>query len=190
MNDEKTLTFDIKIKGENNKVIGAIEKAIVVHYDSNIHRQFLPIGFKQNHDVYSLLVCNYPDDNVFQMSIEGSSYCKFTNDELFNNIGVFSDESLEIIKAIPTIVLRPSKEPTDEFAIFGFVTNIERKANELVINFFLLTKVPLKYIYNNMDLLKIKNAPLNHQLEEECYSFYDGNIVQILKSFGLSVPVF
>lgn len=188
MIDEKTLTFDIKIKGDDNEVIGSIEKQINIHYDSNIHRQILPLGFKQNHSLYSILACNYADDNIFQLSIESSSYCKETEDTIVEALGVVTNSVIEKLSGIPTIVLRPSKEAKDEYAMYGFITSIKRNANLLVMNFFLLTKIPLKLIYKEMELLGIRNSRLNNSLEKEMYSFHAGDLSNILCNLGIELP--
>lgn len=181
----------ISLGGQDNTNIGLVNNLDLkeYHYEASISRTFLPLGFKARNDAYSILACEYDDDNAFVLRINKAAVAKDSDTSLVSSIFPFDSETNKKIAPIPTLVMRPFKTPDSEEVLIGYVTSVNYKTDDFELGFFLLAKIPLKLIYDNFDALGVVHAPLRHHLENQIWMFKQGDIRKILNSKGILLPI-
>ena len=163
-----------------------------VTYAADIFRTCLPLGFVGRRDCYSVLICDYDDDNAFilRYSSPGTVFeNKRTPQKFIEEFTPLQGDNLEAIKSVPALVMKPDKsENPSGIAMLGYITDIDTTST-LQMKFFLLTQIPVSALVPYFNELRIRHTDLWNELHEERWNIKAGDIFEILKQAGLNPPI-
>ncbi|MCQ2772949.1 MAG: hypothetical protein MJ238_06755 [Bacilli bacterium] len=156
-------------------------------YGSNIHRQFMPIGFKVDYSFFSIVVCDYDDDNLFVIRKSGERVMTEISSSEFKKIivGKTQEEILKEIKRHPAIIVKPKSD----VAYYGYITSLNVEGGQYVMTYFLLTAFPTKGLLNHGDKFGLDVRPLHNDLEEERWIVHNGDVRELLRNEGIELPI-
>lgn len=161
-------------------------------YSSDIFRTYLQPGFVGRRDCYSILICDYDDDNAFVLrysSLKTAFEEKRTPEKLITKFTPFTEDKIKALLRVPALVMKPdkSKSPSGK-AMLGYLVSIEGTMPKQM-RFFLLTQFPVSAIVSHFDVLQIKHSDLWSELHEERWNIKEGNIFELLEQVGINPPI-
>lgn len=161
-------------------------------YSSDVFRTCLPLGFVGQRDCYSVLICDYDDDNAFTLRYSNRNAAfedKRTPEKYIDRYTPFTDDKIKALLQVPTLVMRPdrSRSPSG-IAMLGYLVSINVKT-PIEMRFFLLTQIPVSTLVPYFSRLQIKHSDLWNELHEERWNIKEGNIFDILESIGIKPPL-
>lgn len=163
-----------------------------VTYAADLFRTFLPLGFVGRKDCYSVLICDYDDDNAFILRYSSPQTVfenKRTHQKFIDEFSPLQGDNLEAIKSVPVLVMKPDKSPAPSgVALLGYITDFDT-TSLIQMKFFLLTQIPIVDLLPHFDALHIRHTDLWNEIHEERWNIKSGNIFELLKQAGVNPPI-
>lgn len=183
-----TVNVNAEVEVKESGVFNAnVANQTIYNYSSNIHRPTLPIGFIARHDCYSLMVCDYDDDNLFILrKNKNELFIHYSDEKMKYEFLPFDEDKKKRLGQIPTIVLKPYEEKSEAF--IGFIRNIVDVGNQFECSFFLLTSIPVSALLDNNKQLQIMKKELLSELSDQRWELKKGDLWEIMRSICYPLP--
>ena len=182
---DRNIDLKMKTEGEGNSPIGYLENQLNFYNFADITRTTLPLGFKQSHDYYFILSCDFNDDNLFLLRKDSVNI--FTDDFTEAESRDYFVNNKEEIYRTPTLV---SKLGDPDHLYYGFIRGYKKEDKICSLKFFLICELPREEILEHAKELNIWKKDLKNELTYNSWSIKRGNVNQKLKKIGIHLPEF